>query len=186
MAAMPTFTNGSVPTAATLAQLTTGIDSLAQISVGLAAAYKPSAPAMAKAIVVTDTAIPDATDTVIRWGGAAVDTDNMLYLSKDTHLTVHQPGWYRIEGQAAWQPGPPSQRAIYIAINGTAASYYVAASNTFSAQNNNQRQQVVAVEHLVAGSYIYMTAFQNTGGDLNLMTAAAWGTWLSVTWEAPY
>ncbi|MEK6443651.1 hypothetical protein [Pseudonocardia sp. T1-2H] len=183
---MPTFTTGSVPTAATFAQLTTGIDSLAQISVGLAAAYKPSAPAMSKSLVLTDTPIPDATDTVVRWGGTAVDTDNMLYLLRDTELTVHQAGWYRIEGQAAWQPGPASQRAIYIAINGTAASNYVAASNTFSAANNNLRQQVVAFEHLAAGSHIYMTAFQNSGGDLNLTTAANWGTWLSIAWEAPY
>jgi hypothetical protein len=199
LSSIPSFTNGTVPTAANLQTIATNLDTIAQLGTAHPLSDGATQRPATKARLLNTQSILNATDTVINWDLEEVDSDHHFSINVGTTFLILTPGWYRVELQVAYDfqsdPGAlaPSERAISICVNGTANANVVATHNTLMRINNNQRLQVSAWVHAAFNTNILGRTYQASGAALNLLpqataaaSSSAWGTWMSVTYEAPY
>ncbi|MCC7130904.1 MAG: hypothetical protein IT297_10960 [Anaerolineae bacterium] len=81
---------------------------------------------------------------------------------------ARRDGVYLIAAHAVWASNATGVRVIYIARNGA----NIAADRRAALSGYDTAQQVSTMRYLNAGDYVTLYAFQNSGGDLNLLQAA--------------
>jgi hypothetical protein len=190
---IPTFTDGMVPAAAQMNTMPAALDAIAQDTTGAVVAFGRVYRPACRVELTQAQSVANTTNQTITWDMSALSTDGNFQLVAWDHITCNTPGWYRVDAQVAWDVGAASERALQLCVNGTADSNVVASSNTIMNISNNQRQQVTAYLHLALNDNVYARVYQGSGGALNMLpsasastTSAAWGTWMTYVYEAPY
>ncbi len=88
-------------------------------------------------------------------------------------------GWYLIVGNLLWNVHATGSRTAELLKNGATA--LAATRRASNATTVFPTLQVSALVYLVAGDYVEMQGFQDSGGSLNIMSSATGeGTWLSI------
>lgn len=195
LSAPNTFTDGAVVNAAGLNTLGTAIENLTQVAIGRPTSYLPVAQPWCKVQITAGNSTnptgaqvtSTGSDFLVNYDTAEVTTSGMWQAPDGAQVTVTWTGWYRIEAQVAWFGSAPSNRLVKIAVNGTADSNVVAASNeqmaTEGGATNNERVQAVAFVHLNRGDTISVLCFQDSGVSVNIFNNQIFGTWLTVIYE---
>lgn len=194
MTALTTFTDNTIPHQADLNNIATNIDTLTQITTGYPTTYQSTGKPFLKVTLAANQLIATATLQTLYF--QALPQSNVSNILIDSAVTggpvgtITMPGWYRIEAQAAFDVAAQSERRISIAINSIVDAGITAQTNTQmsdeASATNNQRIQVSSFEHLDRGAYITILVWQNSGASVNVLSNKQWGTWVSVTYEAPY
>lgn len=177
---MPTFTDGSVVHAATLNSLSTGVTNLGTLITGTQPLYTPCVSVFLDA----NTAIPNATDTLVTLPAMAVNDDNM-WVSSSNSLIVNTPGSYVIASQIHFDLAASGERFMHLLLNGTSVTANCVAAASQNPNNNagtegNAMLCMTPVLALAVGATIYLSVFQSSGGPLNLTTirsACNLGVW---------
>lgn len=196
---IPSFSNGQVPTAAQMQTFPTAINAVSQLASGWPVGSGPMRKPDVRLVLFNVQSVPNGADTAVTWDTEEQDADNTFALSYPAAIRVRTAGWWWVDAQVAYPYASAaastlaSERNVCICVNGTANANVTASSNTVQSYNNNQRIQVSSYEHLAAGSTIYVRTYQASGAALTLLptssaatTGAAWGTWLTLRWDAPY
>lgn len=176
---MPTFTDGSITTAANLNAIATGISNLGTLLTGIAATrlYIPTVAATINA----PQAMPTALDTLVDLTNATINND-YDYVTSRSEPTIQTAGIYVAYAQVNWDGNTAGVRAAHILLNGTAISNSVAASTTNPVTTAGVGTCTVLMTppmSLAAGAILYLSVFQNSGGNLNLILNES-GTYLTV------
>jgi len=85
-----------------------------------------------------------------------------------SRLTCQTAGHYLIIGQAEWQSNTSGRRTLTIVLNGAT---YIAISNDIAAGPNGQ--VVMTTSLLNVGDYVELTAYQDSGTNLNVIGGQA-------------
>ena len=103
---------------------------------------------------------------------ATYDTDSMFASGTPTYVTVNTAGIYLITAQVAFANNGAGARLVYIEKNapspgtGTALSY----ANAVPQNVSDQTFAIAATVPLVATDKVYLSVYQSSGGNLNLVT----------------
>jgi hypothetical protein len=176
---MPTFTDATVPAAANLNALVTGINSLGVLATGIAAT-RQVIPA-SHMYVNTPLSVVTGADTVVSLPAVTINEDN-LWVASVGHMTINTAGVYIAWAQVNWDGNTTGQRAGHILLNGTSVSNAVAAGATNTVTTAGVGTCFVMMTppmSLAVGAQIYLSVFQNTGANLNLIPNES-GTYLAI------
>lgn len=127
----------------------------------------------------TDQAVPTATYTDLTFSTTAFDTDGMASLVNN-RIIIQTNGIYRINCQTAWNVSGVGIRYAALLKNGS----YV----TINGYPPHTAGLVVAdvneMLYLVAGDYLTVRGYQNTGGSLSTYSSTGTrpSTYLQVEW----
>src|SRR5689334_10161071 len=124
---MPTFTDGTIPSAANLNSLVTGISNLGVLLAGLAATRQVIPTS--HMYLNTTLSVANATDTVVSLPVVSINEDN-LWVPSVGHMTIQTAGVYIAWSQVNWDGNTTGARAGHILLNGTAVANSVAAGTT--------------------------------------------------------
>lgn len=165
---MPTFTDGVVVHATSLNSLSTGINSINSLLTGAVAprAYVPTATAN----INTPHSLANATDTIITFDVAGVNND-VLWIAGQQPFTVQTAGIYIAWAQACFTANATGVRTAGILLNGTSvASNSVARASEGAPSGTDLSTMSLKTPpmSLSAGATLYFTAWQSSGGALNL------------------
>jgi len=166
---MPTFTDSTVPTAANLTSLVTGISALGVLATGLAATRQVIP--VASMYLNTTLAIPDTADTIASLPAVTINEDN-LWVPSVGHMTIQTAGIYIAYAQVNWDGNATGIRASHILLNGTAVANSVAAcvGNPVTTAGVGTCQALITPPMSLAhNAQVYLSVFQNTGAPLNLI-----------------
>lgn len=185
---LPTFVDGTVPVAADLNAVSSDLSVLGTVTMGFGIADGVVARPALKVELVTAQPLASGAVTAVVFGASPSNTDTMWFPPAGAKIVVQTAGWYRIQAQVAYDTAAAGLRIARLFVNGTADANAVASGEVEmgSPSPDNLRCQVEAFEHLATGAAVYLGAYQNTGAPINLQPATTWGSWLSLTWEAPY
>ncbi len=159
--AISTFTDGIVANAAGLNSLGLNLANLYAYTMG---GFRTLKPQCAVRVNAAGQSIPTATETVISFDIADVNTDNMWNNGSPAQMVVQTAGTYFLYAQSVHQGGF-STFAVRILVNGTALTNSV---GSFSASANGGN--VSALVPLAAGATIAASILQSTGGAVSLAT----------------
>lgn len=178
---MPTFTDATVVHQASLNSLSTGVNNLSLLMTGVPAprTYIPTSAAF----INTNHSIPNSTDTIVTLDqafSAVVNNDNM-WVAGQNAFTIQTGGVYIAYAQLHFDLNATGVRALHILLNGTAVSNSVAAAsdNALNVGEGNAFSARTPPMALAPGATLYLSAYQNSGGALNLTTVLS-GTYMSV------
>jgi hypothetical protein len=102
------------------------------------------------------------------------DDDNMHSASVNTgRLTATRPGWYYVYAQVTLAGNATGRRLLLIRDSNAR----IAAQTALVVNTNPVRLNVSMLTYLVVNDYVSVRAFQNSGGDLNILYSAG---------ESPY
>lgn len=166
---MPTFTTATVPTAANLNAVITGIRSLNSLLMGQASPATVYTPAVT-AYVNVPHAVATGTDTVITFDAITVNDDNG-WVASNSQLTVHTAGIYIASAMAHFDPNATGERFIHILLNGTSVVSNCVAAASQDANNVGEGNAFTAISQplsLAVGAQVYLSVFQSSGGSLNV------------------
>jgi len=131
--------------------------------------------------------ITNATFTALTFTTEDVDDDpagttGHSTSSNTSRFTAVYPGWYLVAGGVVWTGNATSRRASRWAVNGTAinGSQILAAASI--AQNISHAARTMAV-YLDVADYVELQAWQDSGGTLATIVAAAEQSHMTVSWE---
>lgn len=119
------------------------------------------------------------TNTVLTFNTERYDTDGMHSTSAATsRITCVTAGKYMIGGHINWASAGTDRRFVQILLNGSAS---LGAQELTGGATS---MSVTTCWGLVAGDYIELQVYQNSGGPLNVNAASAyspefWATWIS-------
>jgi hypothetical protein len=102
--------------------------------------------------------------------------------SNTSRYTAIYPGWYLCAGGVVWTGNSTSRRASRWAVNGTAINGSQILLPASIAQNVSHPARTIAV-YLDVGDYVELQAWQDSGGTLATIVAAAEQSHLTVSWE---
>lgn len=178
---MPTFTDGTVPVAANLNAIATGINNLGSLLTGVAATRQVIP--VASCYVNTPQAIPTGADTLVTFNATTINED-FLWVPSVGHHIVNTAGNYICWAQVNWDYNATGIRAAHMLLNGTSVG-----SNSVAAASGNPANVIGNIGTafvcmspplaLSAGAAVYLSVFQNSGGNLNLIPNES-GTSLSI------
>lgn len=117
--------------------------------------------------------------TQILLNNTRFDTDSMATVAGRITIASGLDGLYDIKASVSFASNPTGARAVQIWLNGGAtipATTFVNATNGFSTDI-----VVSTTYRLVAGDYVQMAGFQNSGGSINIVAAAPYSPELTVT-----
>lgn len=165
---MPTFTDGVVVNAATLNKLSTGINNLNSLLTGAVAPrqYVPTATAS----INTPHLLANTTDTIITLDVAGVNNE-AIWVAGQQPFTVQTAGVYVAWGQVSFTANATGVRTGGILLNGTSvASNSVARCSEAAASGTDLSTMSMKTPpmSLAVGAVLYLTAWQSSGGGLNL------------------
>jgi hypothetical protein len=176
---MPTFTDGTVPTAANLNTVATGINNLGVLLTGVAAT-RQTVPA-ASAYINTTHAIPTAVDTLVAFDATTINEDFLWTPSNG--FQVNTAGIYVVWAQINWDYNATGVRAAHVMVNGTSpTTNSVAAGSGNTSVSAGVGTSFLCVSpplSLAVNATVAVAVFQNTGGPLNLIPNES-GTVLTV------
>jgi hypothetical protein len=130
----------------------------------------PSAPGFVGAIayLASNQAIPQTTETAVLWDTEIADTntfhDNSTNKNRFT-VPVGYAGKYLFSVTVAWQTSSATDRFITMVKNGTGLA-------EFSVEGNGSVRRagiLTAVVDLGVGDWVGILAYQNSGGNLNVL-----------------
>lgn len=165
---MPTFTDGVVVNAATLNKLSTGINNLNSLLTG-AVPPRQYVPTSTASINVTHS-LANVTDTIITLDAAGVNNDGM-WIAGQQPFTVQTAGVYVAWGQVNFTANGTGVRTGGILLNGTSvASNSVARCSEAATSGTDLTTMSMKTQpmSLAVGATLYLTAWQSSGGALNL------------------
>jgi hypothetical protein len=176
---MPTFTDGQFVRQGQLNLLSAGINNLSLL---LAGANQPRAyvPAVAANINATQ-AIANNVDQTVTWNTTSINNDGMWVNTATDHLTIGSTGVFLCWARVHFAANATASRAAHIMLNGTsiiANSVGVTSVNAVGAAADTIFTCMTAPLRLAAGSTLYLSVYQNSGGALNLLTTLS-GTMFS-------
>ena len=179
---MPTFTDGTVPTAANLNSIATGINNLGVLLTGVAAT-RQIIPVSTCSINATHS-IPNAADTSVIFDVAAGVNEDHLWVASVGQPTVNTAGIYVIWAQVNFDYNAAGVRAAHITVNGTSIAANAVAGGSGNPANviGNIGTAFLLVSpplSLTAGTVLHLLVFQNSGAALNLIPNES-GTSLSL------
>jgi hypothetical protein len=167
----PNFAGAEFPTAAKLNQIQTALNFLmnpprAQVNVG--AAQNNTTTGVYQSIL---------------FDAEAVDTDGMHDLvTNNSRLTVQTPGKYLVTGQVIFAFSATGRRLARLVVNNTGAGALGETEVATSTVAGSSTAVPVSGQELslVAGDFIELQAFQNSGGNLGYGTGIK--TFLRAQW----
>ncbi|MGH7743338.1 MAG: hypothetical protein ACREQ5_00750 [Candidatus Dormibacteria bacterium] len=167
---MPTFTDGTVPTAANLNAIATGINNLGVLLTGVAAT-RQTIPT-ASAYINTTHSIPNNADTLVTFDAATINEDNLWVPSVGWH-TVNTTGVYVVWAQVDWDYNATGIRAAHVLVNGTSIptnSVAAIAVNTSAVAGIGTASIAVSPPlSLASGVPVSLSVYQNSGVALNII-----------------
>jgi len=117
--------------------------------------------------------IATATLTALTLNSERYDTDAIHSTSSNTsRFTIPFDGYYRITGIVSWAANATGSRQTRIMLNGVGGTTIGIVLEQASPAGVVLIQQVTADYLLTAGDYVELVVFQNSGGNLNVDTAA--------------
>lgn len=113
--------------------------------------------------------IPTATQTALTFNSERYDTNGIHSTVTFTgRLTAQIAGRYLIIGSVSWASGTATRQAS-IRLNGTTS---IAFNTNYIASALTLVQPVATIYVLGMGDYVELMVFQNTGGNLDIQSAA--------------
>lgn len=119
--------------------------------------------------------IPNAAGTALSWDFVEVETVNMWDAAQPTRITPSVPGWYLGSGGGSFDPNTTGYREFEIKKNGAATERVLRVKTdawTSASQTAVCRGNLFLEQFNGTTDYIEVTAFQNTGGALNINVSA--------------
>lgn len=170
---IPSFTDGTVVHQADLNALASNLTNLYAYNQAGFFTQRPSVLVSASATQ----SIAANTDTLLNFGTAVINTDNMWTVSVPNHLTVVHAGIYVIFAQVRWQAisGATLSNGLNanLLVNGTATSNSVAMTTTAMMNTTGSAgigQFVGTIANLAVGATVYVDVYQNGGGAVSTLT----------------
>jgi hypothetical protein len=115
--------------------------------------------------------IPNGTAPILTFNSERYDSNGLHSTSVNTsRLTAPSAGIYIIGAATAFAANATGMRSIAIRINGTT----FIAGNTTPAASGEQSMIVVSAWSMAIGDYAETTAYQNSGGALNVLPSASY------------
>ncbi|GAA1030811.1 MULTISPECIES: TNF domain-containing protein [Amycolatopsis] len=183
---IPTFTDGQIVHAADLNGLGSNLTNLYNY---LNAGFTSQRPCVI-AKQTTGQSIPNATNTLVNFQSAAVNTDNMWNASQPNQLTIQHAGIYLLYSQTRYGAVANSlSEAVTtsLLVNGTAVP-----GNAVSTQAQippsigaGTALMCISLVNLAAGSTVYLNAWQSTTGGAITLDTAYGGTYLAAVFLTP-
>jgi hypothetical protein len=182
---IPSFTDGVVVHQADLNALASNLTNLYSYN---QAGFRTQRPC----VIVKQTSgqsIPNATDTLVNFNTAVVDTDNMWSASTPNRITVQHAGIYYVFAQIRYPnliaASTSTWGGAYIEINGTTTASAVALMNTLAVANGaGTCPSGSQLANLAAGATIYLSAVHTFGSTQTLSTDVG-GTTLGAIFLTP-
>lgn len=109
-------------------------------------------------------AITNNTNTAVSFQSTAWNVGTIWAIGSPTRVTIPTSGWYSVVVNAKWANNGTGRRSAGYRINGGAT--YWALQQT--AANGVDTTTGIGYAELVAGDYLEIIVFQNSGGSLNL------------------
>lgn len=115
-------------------------------------------------------AISNATGTKLTFDSEIYDTDGIHSTSSNTgRLTCVTDGIYSIGGNIQWQGNNTGRRLFSIVLNNTTS---IADVRVLSGAAGNDPAQNISTQYsLVAGDYVELSVYQDSGGSLNILAS---------------
>lgn len=163
--ALPSFVDGTVVHQADLNSLVSNINVMAVAVAGKTQAAQYVRPEAAVHLSVTQN-ITTATTTLVTYGVADINTDNLWTASVPNQMTVQTAGVYLLTHSAIFSnglttSGNPSEARIM--VNGTTPSTNTVACGTTSVYNAGWFVTCTAVAKLAVGATIFFSVSQSSG-----------------------
>jgi len=182
--AIPSFTDGVVVHQAELNALASNLTNLYTYNQAGFTTQRPC-------VIVNQTSgqvISNNTDTVVTFGSAGVNTDNMWTGSVPDRLTIQHAGIYWLFGQARWPSiagaSLSNGLAAYLLINGTSTTNAIGSGALPMLNVGNISEQVGCLANLAAGATVYLSVWQNSGANQTLQTDRG-GSFLGAIFMTP-
>lgn len=177
---MPTFVTSTFVHQAQLNLLSTGINNLSYLLTGVAATrnYIPAGSAS----INTSQTISNNQDQTVSWNVAGLNNDVTWSAGAPDHLTIVTPGVYIAWAQAHFAVNATGHRALHVMTNGTsiiANSVAVGAVTAVGVSADTILTALSPPMRLSAGATIYLSVYQNSGGNLNLLNTLS-GSFLAL------
>jgi hypothetical protein len=143
-------------------------------------------PSVSVYTTAATTTVANTTFTRLTWTTANHDTDSMKGAGTVNGLSIGTTGLYLVTCYAVFDANATGTRAIYL-DKGTSSSITTIIGYGFGSPQNANFADVVAtaVYPLTAGDFIQAFAWQNRGGDLNVLGNASnrafTATWIGRT-----
>ena len=163
--ALPTFTDGLVVHQADLNALVSNINVLAANTSGKLQAAQYLRP-LTTVKTTANQNVTTGTTTLVSWGSASINTDNMWTGSAPTQMTVQTAGVYFLTMFCLFNNGLTTSNnssEARIMVNGTSPSANTVACETSSIYNGGWFVAANCVVSLAAGATIYFAVAQASG-----------------------
>jgi hypothetical protein len=102
-----------------------------------------------------------------------------------TKMTAPRDGVYVITGGARWEANGTGTRSVFLQVNDTSGSGFLAQDTRTADATVPSRQSVSAVARLAAGDYVQTVVQQTSGANLDLVALNTQTTHLALTWVGP-
>lgn len=181
---IPTFTEGTRLEENGLNSLSLNLRNLFNQTQGGFRTRKP----ICAAYQTAPQSIPTNVDTIMLFGGIAVNTDNMWATGANFALQVNTPGWYRLATQIHYNVDAVGIRACKLLVNGTDPNTNAVASDNRPPVTTGEGTVIgcqAPLVHLAPGVFVYVNTYQNAGVGVSTVTTYS-GSFVSAEWVAPY
>lgn len=113
--------------------------------------------------------ISNSTATALTFNSERYDYDSIHSTVANTdRMTIVTAGIYNISGHVEWDASGVGQRAIFIRLNGTTN---IAVQSGDARSSGNHEMSVSTNYELSNGDYVTLMVWQNSGGNLNVVTS---------------
>ena len=128
--------------------------------------------------------IPNAALTALALNSERWDTDAMHdNVTSNSRLTVKTAGWYVVTAAVEFAANATGIRQLKLLLNG--ATPLAVLSQPASTGGNFTRQVVVTAYYFALTDWVEMEVFQDSGGALNVNSAAQYSPELTMVWVGP-
>lgn len=117
----------------------------------------------------SDQAINNDVVTVVTWQAAVYNVGTLWAVGNPSRLPAPVTGYYALSAVLGWDTNGTGARVVGYQKNGVATTYQMSGYASPSSYSYNHAYEEI---DLTAGDYIEVTARQNSGGSLNLESAA--------------
>lgn len=104
---------------------------------------------------------------ILTYNTVMEDTGSFFDISDPDRLTIHADGWHVIAGSFMYDANATGQREIFFKMNDALTTIAVDLINATSG-GFRTRMAIAACHYFVAGDYVVMGAYQNSGGSLDI------------------